>query len=67
MEVYGGDVDGQAAPAAAAVAAGTEPPHAATAAAGDAALGGLLPDTDGNIPFYFMDAYETSDRPGEHS
>lgn len=59
MEVYGAEdtAEAEASPTAAA----TE-----SAAAGDAALvEGLAVDADGNVPFFFMDAYENPDRPGK--
>lgn len=67
MEVYGQEGEDAA-------AAGASPPGAAAAEEGAAAngaaaegAGGLVMDDDGNVPFFFMDAYESPDRPGEGS
>lgn len=60
MEVYGDEdaADGLVSPSAAAVA------DEAAAVDGDSSTEGLAADSDGNVPFFFMDAYENSDRPG---
>lgn len=67
-EVYGGDVEDEAAAADAAAAAadGGSSPAAAAGAEGAAAGGveGLAAQADGAIPFFFMDAYEAPERPG---
>jgi hypothetical protein len=58
MEVYGAEGEQQAADAAAAAAT------ADGAAAVEAGADGLEADGQGGVPFFFMDAYESHDRPG---
>lgn len=59
MEVYGDDdaADGSTTSAAAAK-------DEAAAAGDDCSIEGLAADSDGQVPFFFMDAYENPDRPG---
>lgn len=62
QEVY----DGTVADAAAAAAAGASTPEPAAAATPEAAAASGLPvDEEGRLPFFFLDAYETPDVPGE--
>lgn len=66
-EVYGGDVDGDAAAAAdaAATADGGSSPAAAVGAEGAAGgVDGIVTQENGDVPFFFMDAYEAPERPG---
>ncbi len=61
QEVY----DGTVADAAAAAAGASTPEPAAAATPEAAAASGLPVDDEGRLPFFFLDAYETPDVPGE--